>query len=244
MKILHISDLHVHKHEEKNEGIVGRLDYIFRHFPDHLIVVTGDIVDSGTREQYERAYQLLFPFAGRILVCPGNHSEGIKGNFYDKECAQMFDEFLSLPLKQAGTYYGYNSPCVSEIENVRFIGLDSNIETNSFLRFAQGVIGGKQLRLLAPLLDTEKVRIVYLHHHPFITANDITMRLKDAKKFEQAVTGKVDVLLFGHLHEPGIWHGKWDINWILAADKFDATEKVREITIDGTEITTQEVRVI
>ena len=240
MKILHISDLHIHMNEKKNERVVQALNYIYKHYPDHIIVVTGDIVDSGTKEQYERAYQLLFPFCGRILVCPGNHSEGIKGNFYNKVCAKMFDDFLSLPLKQNGTYYGYNSPVVSNIKDFRFIGLDSNIESNSAFRFAQGIIGNKQLKLLKPLLDTAQIKVLYFHHHPFMYT-DPTMRLKDSKKLEKVITGQVDVLLFGHKHVPQTWQGKWDIPWICAADALGDADTCMEISNETELLTVKEV---
>lgn len=233
IKVLHISDLHIRSAEEKNAPVVERLTFIGENYPNHIIIITGDIVDSGTRGQYERAYQLLFPFCGRILICPGNHSEGLKGNFYSKECARMFDEFLSLPLNQNGSYYGYNKPIVSDIGNVRFIGLDSNIESNSILRFAQGIIGKKQLTLLAPLLETDKKKVLYFHHHPFLYS-DLTMRLKDSKGLEKVITGKVDVLLFGHKHAPGRWENRWNIPHILAADSLYSSDTAAEITIDKT----------
>ena len=38
-----------------------------------LILATGDMTNDGTPEQYEHLAELLAPFAGRLVMVPGNH---------------------------------------------------------------------------------------------------------------------------------------------------------------------------
>ncbi len=77
---------------------------------------------------------------GRIFIVPGNHDFGAMGNFYSKERAKRFDEKLTIPLKQGGTFYKENKPVVNIIKDknasVMLIGLDTNLKTNHPFDFA------------------------------------------------------------------------------------------------------------
>jgi len=97
MKFIHISDLHFHRHESDNEAATSLLQFINQNYPDHKLIVTGDIVDDGDEEQFKRAYEALEPFKGRIYISPGNHDFGAAGNFYSRERAERFDSMLSIP---------------------------------------------------------------------------------------------------------------------------------------------------
>lgn len=71
VRILHVSDLHVGRHEDAavEEGLrelAGRLA------PD-LVVVTGDLTHRGRRSQHERAATLLRSLGPPVVAVPGNH---------------------------------------------------------------------------------------------------------------------------------------------------------------------------
>lgn len=240
MKILHLSDPHVHRTEEKNKALVESLTFIADAYPEHKVIVTGDIVDSGTEEQFLRAQQLFFPFWDRLFITPGNHDKGLKGNLYSKDSDRMFDKYFATPLDQ-GSFFGNNSVTVTTVDDVMFIGVDSNIDTNQSWRFASGEITKKQLsqlfEILSPRYDSggqapkpAKTVVLYFHHHPFIHS-DPFMYLKNAEALAKVIYGKVDVLLFGHKHVPAQWFNRWDIPLILAADSLYSADTANEITI-------------
>lgn len=210
-------------------------------YPEHHVVITGDIVDDGHEKQYENAFKLLKQFRGRIFIAPGNHDFGAAGNFYSSECARRFDDMLARPLEQGGTFQAENRPVVNVVrdgnDTVMFIALDTNLETEHPFDFACGEVGKFQLRALAALLAQPTVpemkKVLFFHHHPFMR-NDPFMRLNDARKLARIIYNKVDVVLFGHKHEMGKWENLWGAQYVLASDNSPGKKKACEITIiDG-----------
>jgi len=248
MKILHLSDLHFHTSGNKNRKINKTLNNVKKKYSDHYIVVTGDIVDDGHKKQYENAYKALKDFKGRIFIVPGNHDFGVAGNLYSKERAVRFDEMLSIPLEQEGTFSLDNHPVVKVIDEgndkMMFIGLDSNLETDIFFDFACGKIGKIQRRALAGILGDHTTwdmkKVLFFHHHPFIR-NDPFMEMKDAEKLARVLYGKVDVVMFGHKHEMDHKTNTWGTEYILASDNSPGKVKAGEITIENGNISFQYV---
>lgn len=241
MKILHLSDLHFHRNDGDNQEVTAALANVLRKYQDHLIVITGDIVDDGHEKQYEKAFEQLKEFKGRLFIAPGNHDFGALGNFYSKEMARRFDEMLSKPLEQGGTFGAENKPVINVVkegqDSVMLIGLDTNLETDHPFDFACGEVGETQLAQLTTILASpivpEMKRVLFFHHHPFVHNNPF-MELKDGPGLVRAVYGKVDVILFGHKHEMMKWENRWNLRYILASDNSPGKRKAGEITIkDG-----------
>jgi 3',5'-cyclic AMP phosphodiesterase CpdA len=235
-----LSDLHIHTDENNNEDVISLFTGISEKFNDHTLIITGDITDDGTREQYQNALQLLKPFKDRVFVCPGNHDFGALGNFYSEERARRFDEYLSAQLGQGGTFKGDSTPVVNIVKDggvqIMLIALDSNLETENCFDFACGEIGESQLRSLDTILTscTNMVKVLFFHHHPFIV-NDPFMELEDAEKLARVVYGKADLVLFGHKHEMKQWAGRWGTKYILASDNSPSPGKkhAKEIVVDS-----------
>ncbi len=225
MKLLHLSDLH------------NKFDVLKSIGPECILVITGDITDNGSLEEYEQAFIALEPFIGHIFICPGNHDFGKVGNFYSKERAECFDKKLSIPLGQHGFFSGDNIPIVNTIDDVRFIALDTNLETYTPFDFACGEIGSRQLSELDKILDKskDKIKVLFFHHHPFVFS-DPFMELKDARELAQIVYGRVDIMLFGHKHKRGYWKDRWGIPHILASDKSPRSRIASEIIIENGKI--------
>lgn len=242
MNIIHLSDLHFHRSNQKNKKALKTLKQVKEKFPGHYLVVSGDIVDDGHEKQFDNAYKALKPFEGRIFIAPGNHDFGSVGNFYSYEKAKLFDEKLSIPLEQGGTFSAENKPVVNVVtegnDRVMFIALDTNLETDHPFDFACGEVGKTQLSSLSSLLDNSTARemkkVLFFHHHPFMR-NDPFMQLVDAKKLARRIYNKVDVVLFGHKHEMDKWTNRWGADYVLASDNSPGKVKVNRITIkDGT----------
>jgi 3',5'-cyclic AMP phosphodiesterase CpdA len=236
MKFIHISDLHFHMHEDDNSQAVATLQYIKEHYPQHHLIVTGDIADDGHEKQFENAFLALKPFMGQIFICPGNHDFGAAGNFYSQERAERFDQMLALPLKQGGTFTGDQTPVVNLLREddlkVMLIALDTNLETEHPFDFACGEVGERQLRFLDTILtdpfSQDYKKVLFFHHHPFIH-NDPFMELTDARQLMRTIYNRVDVVCFGHKHVMGRWVDVNGIAYILASDNSPGKDFAREI---------------
>jgi 3',5'-cyclic AMP phosphodiesterase CpdA len=239
MKFIHLSDLHIHSHDSDNTAVRAMLDFIQEKYPEHRLIVTGDIADDGATRQYENAFAFLKPFKERVFICPGNHDFGAMGNFYSRERALRFDEMLAKPLNQGGTFKGDATPVVNIVKEgdlkIMLIALDSNLETEHPFDFACGEIGESQRRALGTILKTAPediaAKILFFHHHPFVV-NDPFMELKDAPALARTVYGRVDLILFGHKHVMHEWGSRWGAKYILASDNSPGKDWAKEITID------------
>ena len=175
IKFLHVSDLHIHANNDDNSVVLDRLQLIATNYPEHHLLLTGDVTDDGSLPQYENAYETLLRFKGKIYITPGNHDFGVLGNFYSESRARMFDDFLAGGLGQGGTFCKANEPVVNiardENSLVMIISIDSNLETTHPFDFACGAIGDKQLNTLAAVINDRSVegaiKILIFHHHPF-----------------------------------------------------------------------------
>jgi 3',5'-cyclic AMP phosphodiesterase CpdA len=248
MKFIQLSDLHIHTHENDNEDAISLLRYVSKTYPDHQLIITGDITDDGKMEQFENAYKLLEPFKGKVFICPGNHDFGAAGNFYSYERAVNFDNILVKQLNQGGTFKGDSTPVVNTLNDgnikIMLIALDSNLETEQPFDFACGEIGDSQLSALNTILSTVPsagmVKALFFHHHPFMV-NDPFMELKDAKALAKIVYNRVDLILFGHKHEMSQWEKRWGTKYMLASDNSPGKQFAKEITIDGAGISVKPV---
>lgn len=199
MRILHVSDLHLRCDPKHNAIVADKLAWVSTEMgAGDVLVVTGDITDDGRVEQYANALQLLSPFAGRIVVVPGNHDFGLLGNFYDRECQKRFAKLRHALCADTPWMFRVDGIAVGEI-----IVLDSCMRTGSIVDFAQGQIGRWNLWKLKRKLDAMRaaraISVVALHHNPFYT--DWFCRLNDAKKFFETVLGRADIVLMGHEHK-------------------------------------------
>lgn len=250
MKFIHVSDLHFHQSKSDNKAATKMLKFIQSNYPQHYLIVTGDITDDGHESQYRRAAEALNPFKGRTFVCPGNHDFGAAGNFYSRERAERFDEFLSVPLEQGGTFTGDKTPVVNIVqengEKVMMIALDTNLETEQAFDFACGKVGKTQRSALDNILSNPVTRdmkkIVFFHHHPFMHNNPF-MELKDARQLMRIMYNRVNVLLFGHKHVIGKWENCNGIRYVLASDDSPGKDWAHEITVEKGEVGEAEIRI-
>jgi len=239
MKFIHLSDLHFHRHESDNTQALATLNYIKDHYDEHRLIITGDIVDDGHEEQFERAFEALSPFMdrNRIFICPGNHDFGAAGNFYSQERAERFDARLATRLKQGGTFTGDQTPVVNLLRQgdlkIMLIALDTNLETEHPFDFACGEVGERQIGFLKTVLRDpfakDYKKILFFHHHPFIH-HDPFMELIDARELMRTIYNWVDVVLFGHKHVMGRWPKTDSIQETGTMPKIDTTPKIGAIS--------------
>ena len=154
--------------------------------PD-VVFATGDLVDAGTPEEYQRLQRLLAPLPMPVYLIPGNHD--------DREVMrQVFDHHRYLPRDGFVQY-------VIEGDGLRMIALDT-------LRpgVAGGLMDGERVTWLdarlgeAPTTPT----LIFMHHPPFKTGIDYMdgIGLDGADALADVVRRhrQVERIACGHLH--------------------------------------------
>jgi predicted MPP superfamily phosphohydrolase len=217
-KIIHLSDLHV-GHKDcglKFRYLTDNITFLKQPASNYIILITGDIVDNATHgEQAEEAVDTIRRLGERgykVLVVPGNHDygTGMKG---DEKFVELFKERY---FKSPGLSY----PKLDIIDEIAFMGLDSTAEElHWYDRYlSEGELGRGQLLRLEKMLDEPEVairmKVVYLHHHPFDFKPG--MQLKDSDSLKKVIQNRIDMILFGHFHADStsagkIYHGAWGI---------------------------------
>ena len=266
MKILHISDIHIGGEESEveewrqAEKLVRLIKREWGNDPEKpLILITGDVVDDGREVEFIEARRIFRTFhrAGfQVAPLPGNHDYGWNGAYAQEKRFKLFKKYL-MGIETRVTY-----PHVPYADDdVTVITLNSMKAETGFWDglLADGELGDDQLTELAELIATLRAErrrnhriVVALHHHPFLFPDDplfrqarewLGHRLKDGADLMRLLSGRIDVLLFGHEHrhvdfskefDGHILTREFEIPCILANGK--STEEglaARVITIEG-----------
>lgn len=171
MLIAHISDLHIRPHGVKLYDFIDTNALISQHVatinmlakqhdaPDALIV-TGDIVNCGTPDEYKMARRILGQVTIPLYLIPGNHDNN----------ASFLDALSDLcpPLQTVKKGKPNNIHYILEDFPIRFVLLDSTVDGE-----LGGLLGDTQLAWLDEQLtqDTNKETVICMHHHPVPCGN-------------------------------------------------------------------------
>lgn len=195
MLIAQISDLHIQPEGVLYKGIVDSnkmcLEAI-NHLNSldqkvDLVLVTGDIVDEGSVEEYATAVGILSKLQSPYLVIPGNHDD--RENF-----RRAFSEHSYLPAKGAINY------CIDDYP-VRIIGLDSCITGQHHGHFST-----ESINWLESVLETDQLKptIIMMHHHPFNSGISYMdeYRHEETSSFETLLRryNNIEAVTCGHVH--------------------------------------------
>jgi predicted MPP superfamily phosphohydrolase len=254
LQVLHLSDLHIGKTvtvERDNLYTIVRkiIEKWGGTASKPLILITGDIADDGKEGQVNDARAILDPLyksGFRLLAIPGNHDYGRNGS-HAVESRFKYFKTAFFPLENV------SYPFPKEISGHMFIGLNSMKANTHFFDglLADGELGERQINDTIGILKKKEDRkpqekvIIYLHHHPFLypglpilnyVPDLVGHYLKDGHDFMHKISGRVDVLLFGHEH----WHldfsgtqisRRYRIPVILSAGK-STDETTKEYKVD------------
>ncbi|MFC4588062.1 metallophosphoesterase [Sphaerisporangium corydalis] len=189
LTIAHVSDVHIDGSARSAE----RAERVVRHLsglpgPIDAVLVTGDIADHGTAEEYEIAHGLLrFPYP--TIICPGNHDSR--------------PEFRKVLLGEAGGTDG--SAAINQV--LRVGGLTVALCDSSIPGRDDGHLDEETLRWLTEILASATGPVlVGMHHQPVPVGvpyvDDI--RLREPERLEAVLRAhpRVVALLVGHVHTP------------------------------------------
>lgn len=195
--LVQISDLHirprglpVNRISETNTLTERAIDVIRLLEPKpQAVLVTGDITDSGTEREYERARILLDRLHLPYFLIPGNHDR--------RRAMQAAFADLDWMPKEGPIRFAV------EVGDRRLICLDTLVEGEG-----GGRVGEEQLAWLDAELARhgERPTIIALHHPPIRTGivHMDKIALADANAFVAVVArhAQIERILCGHLHRP------------------------------------------
>ncbi len=222
MRIIHISDLHIQEKESLSIQRIERLFETLRNYQFDHLVITGDISDSGKREEYEICADFLKRYGyyhyHRCTVISGNHD--ISGdaalsisNNYEKRLAkkkQFFNSFAALFLNTDSI--SVDNPqtdliIVKEMNNICLATIDAtSLHHPSF-----GEVTSEQFKKIESLLkdvNKNKILIGLIHYPPHsrMTGDEridtyLVHRLNDCDKvFKKLRQFPFSLILHGHAH--------------------------------------------
>lgn len=229
-----------------NERSGATFDTLFQRLSDDLtvlekenllpeiIVVSGDLVEMGKKEEFADALEFLIKLAerthisrDRIVIVPGNHDINRKlSEAYFATCEGEGEEPIK-PYSPKWKHYGslfqqfYSGlPNVTsndkepwtlyEIEDSKVVvaALNSTMAESHKDDSHYGEVGERQLRWFAEKLVTYRdrgwFRIGVVHHNVMRGAIDDEENLRDADLFKQIVGPLLNVVLHGHTHKDGL----------------------------------------
>jgi 3',5'-cyclic AMP phosphodiesterase CpdA len=161
--------------------------------PDR-IAISGDLVQVGTRDEFQQAARWLAGFASpeQVLLVPGNHEAYVPGTWERGRDAWQ-------PYLPSGPDGG---PWLVRHEGLLLIGLGSAVPSAPGL--ATGTLGKTQLAGLEAALAQgtreNRFRVVVLHHPP---AGQVSWRkrLTDQRRFAAIIARHgAGLILHGHSH--------------------------------------------
>lgn len=161
MLIAQVTDTHIKANGRLAYGKVDSAEKLARcveHLnglltPPDIVVMTGDLVDSGRPEEYAVLCRLIEPFEMPVYVIPGNHDER-------RAFKEAFADHDYLPSDGGFLHY------VIEDYPLRLIGLDTTIPGEE-----GGEMCVERLAWLDARLQQEPERptVILMHHPPFLT---------------------------------------------------------------------------
>jgi Icc protein len=148
-----------------------------------MVAMTGDLIQDGSREAYERFCELMLPLGLPVYCVPGNHDN-----------RDMMKDALARP------EFHY---CASVVNGAWLItGIDSCVSDD-----AAGRIDDHEMERLETVLETTAAEhvLICLHHPPLPVGSKWLdqVGLKNGEEFLRLIarTGKVRAAIFGHVHQ-------------------------------------------
>lgn len=172
------------------ERCVARLNALVPR-PD-FVVLTGDLVDFGAREEYEHLRRLLAPLQIPYYLVIGNHDGR-------DALREVFPEHTYLG--ESGSFVQYTAM----LGALRLVALDTQDPPNGGGRLCDARLQWLEATLAS---DTVTPTVIAMHHPPFacgIEHMDVqALDAADAVKLAGVVRrfGNVERLICGHVHRP------------------------------------------
>jgi len=191
--ICHISDTHIKGRAWDNADVEQKLMLIRSKLPDNgTLVCTGDLVQGGKRRQFAQMYELFKPFAGNLVLAPGNHDYGSFGIFNSFISRWRWGRVCSKLNTISGEHRGYY-----------FEVLDTCFAWWSLFKLARGRVTKWMRNNIKKTRENTKLPIlICMHHDPKNEKPELL--LEGADEFNEVVQGRALAVLYGHSHRKAI----------------------------------------
>lgn len=186
-RLVHLSDLHFGR---VNLKVVAPLVEAVWDAQPHVVVVSGDFVQNGTRAEFEQAREFLEQLPYPRLTVPGNHDLPFL-NLYRRFSVglSLYREFISPDIEP---FYRDEEIAIMGVNTARYLPLRGG-------RINQRQVHQVEQTLCAVESDIFKVLVT---HHPFDLAETYHRRelVGRARTAMGRLAQTIDLLLAGHMH--------------------------------------------
>ncbi len=183
-RIVHLSDLHISSAHFLSDVAGSVVQGVNEISPD-ILVVTGDLTQNGSHQEYMEAKDWIDRIECRNkVVVPGNHDSRNVGYL-------LFEDIFKT-----------RSPCCS-LDGVTVVGVDSSQPD-----IDDGHIGREMYGWITENFNGSDLRVFALHHHLIpvpMTGREEEIPVDSGDVLELLDRCGVDIVLCGHRHVPWVW---------------------------------------
>lgn len=197
------------------------------------VVVPGDITDSADPNEFELASSLITEIASqlevpanKIIVVPGNHDvnwailkinpNDNSGVFHKLRYAPLTNEKLIFSnILNSGTHNLLDYPHIKvwEYDSAVVVGLNSSWDDDPKIAVHHGLVQQESINELEKVLntldlDTPRLKIFVVHHHPVAYSDplpsspDFSMMTNSPNLLKLLQSKQFDLCIHGHKHVP------------------------------------------
>lgn len=153
----------------------------------HLVLITGDLTDEGSPEEYEMLRELLAPLAHPYAVMPGNHDDRVR-------LGEAFGDQPWLPL-EGELNFGI------DVGPVRVLALDTTVPGLHHGELSPTTLTWLERELIA---NARRRVVIAMHHPPFssgIPYLDL-YGMREIGPFSDLLSrySNIDRIIAGHVH--------------------------------------------
>ncbi|MEM7727637.1 MAG: metallophosphoesterase [Pseudomonadota bacterium] len=192
--ILHFADIHFGVEDEAAlKSLAATIDTLE---PD-VSVISGDITQTGSEEEFEAAARWIEGLAGPKVITPGNHDTPMYG-IIDRVVAP-FDRYADYIDPLGADRY--------EDDDVVILSMNTARGVQMKLDWSVGVVNLEELdRIIAEFDQSDWGKLKFLNvHHPFIYPPESPLQKETdngPEGLRRLADGNCDVVMSGHIHVP------------------------------------------
>ena len=203
MRIIHTGDLNIKNKmdQQTNEKVLKFINEMKDSDAD-LLLVAGDIVESGLEEDYYKAVEIFEMLSIEKVFIPGNRDFYNGGNVCFSACFYDLESALELPQDIIEQRRYGNRPLIID-KNYILAGI-----CTARRDLSTGTIGHGQKRLTENLFKdygTDRYKILLMHHHllPIPIGGLEGNIINDVGDIIRMISDvSIDLVLTGHQHHP------------------------------------------
>ncbi len=191
MRIIHLADIHI---GATSDILLEAARRSIRELTGHLLVVSGDLTQRGSRHEFHKARQWIDTLKLPAIVVPGNHDTPLLNAGHR----------LTRPFARYSEYFG-DLTRLLEKDQVSIFPLNTARGWQSRANWAEGSVRLSHLEDTIAAASKRTGVSILTCHHPFTSLPGAGLRTS-TRRGELASTrlaqSPIRILLTGHVHTP------------------------------------------